>query len=177
MSCRKVFILPVRWRNHAERTWNISGLWMACMSPAIWFSDVSSSVFRNRSCTDCLHCLSEKSLPWKALLLTSYTLMLRHGEMTKACHFWLQIFDFNNIDSPVFVGWWWKVECCVLELRKVCWCAPSDRLPLDAIKLSNIACIVHGLVLLSYSLLMRRPLPESGSTVFRKTSQKKHLTL
>ena len=24
-----------------------------------------------------------------------------------------EIFDFNNIDSPVFAGWWWKVECCM----------------------------------------------------------------
>ena len=30
-----------------------------------------------------------------------------------------EIFDFNNIDSPVFVGWWGKVESSMLEQRKV----------------------------------------------------------
>ena len=24
-----------------------------------------------------------------------------------------EIFDFHTIDSPVFAGWWWKVECCM----------------------------------------------------------------
>ena len=77
--------------------------------------------------------------------------------------------------GPPAVGWWWKVECCMLSRWKVCRCVPSD-MSCD-IKLSNIACTAHGLVVLSYSPLMRRPLPESGSTVFRKTSQKKYLTL
>ena len=52
-----------------------------------------------------------------------------------------------------------------------------DRLPSGAIKLSNIACTAHGLVLLSYSPLMRRPLPESDSTAFPEDIAKKHLTL
>ena len=45
------------------------------------------------------------------------------------------------------------------------------------IRYSYNCCTTQPYVLLSYSPLMRRPLPESGSTVFRKTSQKKHLTL
>ena len=58
--------------------------------------------------------------------------------------------------------------------RKACWCSPSEVWPMlcSHIKYSDIACIAWAFVLLSYSPLMRRPLPESGSTVFRKTSQK-----
>ena len=37
-----------------------------------------------------------------------------------------EIFDFHTIDSPVFSGGWWKVECCMLEHRKACWCAPFE---------------------------------------------------
>ena len=33
-----------------------------------------------------------------------------------------EIFDFHTIDSPVFAGWWWKVECCMLGYRKACCC-------------------------------------------------------
>ena len=40
------------------------------------------------------------------------------------------------------------------------------------IRYSYSCCAAGDYVLLSYSPLMRRPLPESGSTVFRKTSQK-----
>ena len=40
------------------------------------------------------------------------------------------------------------------------------------IRYSYNCCTMQPYVLLSYSPLMRRPLPESGSTVFRKTSQK-----
>ena len=31
-----------------------------------------------------------------------------------------EIFDFNTIDSPVFAGWWGKVDCCMLEQREAC---------------------------------------------------------
>ena len=31
-------------------------------------------------------------------------------------------FDFHTIDSPVFAGGWWKVECCMLGYRKACCC-------------------------------------------------------
>ena len=77
--------------------------------------------------------------------------------------------------GPPAFGWWWKVECCMLSRWKVCRCIPSD-MSCD-IKLSNIACTAHGLVVLSYSPLMRRPLPESGSTAFPEDIAKKHLTL
>ena len=33
-----------------------------------------------------------------------------------------EIFDFHTIDSPVFAGEWWKVECCMLGNRKACCC-------------------------------------------------------
>ena len=31
-----------------------------------------------------------------------------------------EIFDFNNIDSPVFAGRWWKVESSMLGNRRAC---------------------------------------------------------
>ena len=48
-----------------------------------------------------------------------------------------EIFDFHTIDSPVFSGGWWKVECCMLEHRKACWCAPPSEIWSSAENLSG----------------------------------------